>query len=236
MAKSSVKRKRSAMPAKSRKRAKRSPIVMNSMNAIVKYKKYAYYENNWTTGNAMGFANAFTVQQLDSMSRDDFTSRFRAYRIDSIELRFKMWTNPNAQGDLNDFNQEIHQSVAGFPHYYQQDFNTYPKLWIATDLTNAQTPTTLQDIKEYAGVKCFILKPDTFVSYKMRPKPQMEVYQSAVSTGYGPSPGSVWIDMANLTVPHYGVKYHLDCGAEGLKTNLSIGVDVIYNMSFKNAI
>jgi len=95
--------------------------------------------------------------------------------------------------------------------------NWYPKLWYCADYDD-NTAETLSELKERAKTKCVVLRPNKIIKIVVKPAVTVQTYRTATSTGYAPT-WNQWIDMANRDVPHYGLKFVVDCcGQDPLDT------------------
>ncbi len=81
--------------------------------------------------------------------------------------------------------------------------NWYPKLWYTEDFDSGASET-LNSIKERQGVKCCILRPNSWFNITVTPKVLVQTYQTLTTTGYGPK--SMYLNCANTDIPHYGLK------------------------------
>lgn len=143
--------------------------------------------------DSIRFSQMFTVGSLPSVS--EFQNLFDRYRIMKAVVTFKLTSNPD----------NIDTSVA-----------FYPTLWYYVDYDDLDT-VGLTFIREVQGVKRRVLQPNREVKIVLRPKPLAAVYNNVLTTGYSiPRGKSPWIDLANVDVPHYGLKTCIDF--EGLQT------------------
>lgn len=143
--------------------------------------------------DSIRFSQMFTVGSLPSVT--EFQNLFDRYRIVKAVVTFKLTSNPD----------NIDTSVA-----------FYPTLWYYVDYDDIDT-VGLTFIREVQGVKRRVLQPNREVKIVVRPKPLQTVYNTAIASGYSiPRGKSPWIDLANVDVPHYGLKTCIDF--EGLQT------------------
>lgn len=130
----------------------------------------------------------------------DFADLYDRYKLTTCVLRFKLVTNPDAAMPLN---SQVTATPWGNPT------NWFPKLWYCPDYDD-NTAETLNELKERAKTKCVVLRPNKIVKIVVKPAVTVQTYRTATSTGYAPT-WNQWIDMANRDVPHYGLKFVVDC-------------------------
>jgi len=130
----------------------------------------------------------------DMVGYDEFSALFENYRITKIKVTFQLINNPNA--------------------FYVPNNNTqtnaltyYPKLWYTVD-HDGGSDETLATMKERQGVKCRILKPDSTIKVSFTPMCRTLTYKTSTTEGYAPK--NIRLDMADVTVPHYGLLYLID--------------------------
>lgn len=139
------------------------------------------------------FSQIFTVGSMPNIS--EFENLFDRYRINKVVITFKLSSNPDNGDVANAF---------------------YPSIWYFTDYDDMAT-ITLPAIREVQGVKRRVLQPNKEVKIVCRPKPLAAVYNDTLTTAYSvPRGRAPWIDLANINVPHYGLKAVFDM--EGITT------------------
>lgn len=124
----------------------------------------------------------------------EFTELFDNYKINMIELRIQMISNPDSSNPLN-------TNTGG------NATNWYPKLWWVIDKDGGATET-LSTMRERQGVRCKILQPNKDIVIRFRPKVQVLTYKTSTTQGYAPR--AIKLDMADASVPHYGVNMVFD--------------------------
>lgn len=144
---------------------------------------------------ARNYAYQFDMLQQSS----EFTELFDNYKITMIELRIQMVNNPQSAANLN---QWVQTNLSTFPLT-----NWYPKLWWVIDHDGGSTET-LGTMRERQGVRCRILQPNKEIVIRFRPKVNTLTYKTATTQGYAPK--SIKLDMADASVPHYGVNMVFD--------------------------
>jgi len=129
----------------------------------------------------------------DMVGYDEFSALFENYRITKIKVTFQLINNPNARFT----NASAVDQVA----------NWYPKLWYTVD-HDGGSDETLSSMKERQGVKCRILKPDSIITVSFTPMCRTLTYKTSTTEGFAPK--NIRLDMADVTVPHYGLLYLID--------------------------
>lgn len=147
---------------------------------------------NTVSGATSESAFVWTFDNL--INKDDFTTLYDRYRIDYIQCRAQLITNPDANNFVN----------SALPNYT----NWFPKLWWCADYDDG-AQETLDELKQRAKTKCVLLRPNSMYKFGVKPAILAQTYRTAVSTGYSPK-WKQWIDMAQTNVPHYGIKYVID--------------------------
>jgi hypothetical protein len=129
----------------------------------------------------------------------DFSDLYDRFMLTTVVLRFKLVTNPDSTWILN----------ANPSNGSALPTNWFPKLWYCPDYDD-NASESLAVIKERAQTKCKVLRPNQIVKIVVKPAVTVQTYRTATSTGYAPK-WKQWIDMANQDVPHYGLKFVVDC-------------------------
>lgn len=147
-----------------------------------------------TTMSGATAESAFVWTFANLINPSDFTSLYDRYRIDYIQVRAQLITNP-------DGNQFVNSAL---PNYT----NWYPKLWWCPDYDDG-AQETLDELKQRAKTKCIVLQPNRMYKFGVKPAVLTQAYRTSLTTGYTPK-WKQWIDMAQTDVPHYGIKYVVD--------------------------
>jgi len=79
------------------------------------------------------------------------------------------------------------------------------------DYDDANVPSTMNELMQYAAVK--VRTCNTQFSISLIPRVAVEIYKTAVTTGYGVGPEKAWLDCANADIPHYGIKMVMTPGS-----------------------
>lgn len=136
--------------------------------------------------------HVFTLQSL--VNATEFQQLFDQYRIDKVVVTYQLVNNPDANNYMNSTTL-VNAS------------NFYPTVWSAIDYDD-NAATNISEMKERIGVKNQILYPNKKLYFTVRPKVLVQTYRTSLTTGYAPK--SVYIDMTNMDVPHYGLKTVID--------------------------
>lgn len=155
-----------------------------------------------------GFSFQFTLASLRNYT--DFTNLFDQYKINKVDLYFKLIQNPEAPTTTN--------TVATY----------YPTLWFVRDYDDSST-MTVANMQEKQGVKRIVMKPDAIQKISVYPKFQRMAYQTLTSTGY--SPGTGFLDCVDSGVPHYALKTTFQVPASG--ATWEVEVQAKYHVSFR---
>lgn len=212
-------RRQSVRPSK----VPRNVVSVSAKDTIVKLSKWLTTQHVNTSGSNLLRGAQFALNDLDAASIADIVDRYKMFRLDSVDVYFRMMTNPDAGGLFNTVTQNTNQ-----------DLNYFPTLWVADDLTSGAQPGTAQEVKEIAGVKMFVLRHDKFIKYTCKPKPQNEIYRSSISTGYQVDRSGNFILINDRACPHYGLKYCVEGSANtALSQPMILNTTVKYNFSLK---
>lgn len=155
------------------------------------------------TSSTAGQAINFQLQKV--VNPTEFSALYDRYMISRVIAYVQLITNPDASVPTN--------SVV--PPVTQQVTNWYPTFWWCSDYDDDTTPS-FDDLKQRTKTKCFVMKSNVQYKLSIKPAVNVQTYATAVSAGYSPK-WKTWIDMGQLTVPHYGMKCIVD--AMGLDPN-----------------
>lgn len=128
-------------------------------------------------------AYQFSIGQIPNVS--EFSSLWDQYRINKIKLEF----------------------IPAITEVNQATSNYMPNLHTVMDYDDANAPSALTEMMQYPGYR---RTPGNRMHKRyFTPAVSMEVYRSAISTGYS-TRFKQWLDFGNTDVPHYGVKLCAD--------------------------
>lgn len=172
-------------------RGRRRGYKRRRLNQNTSYKFTRVYNTSIAQSGIAPTANGFAFFLSDLNNYTEFSSLFDFYRIRGVKITFipRQTENPN--------NQDC-------GHFY----------WVADyDDVIAPSPTA---ILEKQGVKYRYSVGKPF-SVFIRPVASLLVYNGALSTtAYAQARRRMWIDMANPSVPYYGLKWVWTQAAMGM--------------------
>lgn len=137
---------------------------------------------------------ALDFRLSDIPNQGEFSVLFDNYIITGVMFQIKLITNPDA-------NYIPSQSTNGA-------CNFYPTIWYVPDHDDNAT-VTLAQIKEFEKVRHKVLYPNRETNVMLRPTTLAGIY-NGVTTGYAVNKRRAWLDMANPSIPHYGLKCVID--------------------------
>lgn len=143
----------------------------------------------------------YVFKLTDVINYSEFTTLFDQYKILKVVFKIQMITNPDSANPLN-------VAASSTTTYYNNPTNWFPKFWYIRDYDSGSSET-ISSIKERQGAKFFVMKPNKEYSIALKPMVQVQTYKTSVSTGYAPK--RLWLDIADTSVPHYGLKTVIDC-------------------------
>lgn len=173
-----------------------------------------------TNNLTASYSYSFTANSVANVT--DFTNLFDQYKIKGVKLEFRLMTNPDSTV------QPSNQS-ASYPPYL------YPTLWTVIDKDDDGT-ITLDQMRQHQGCKRSVLRPNQIVSrYVPYPTTLGMAYKSSISTAYINNK-STWVDCADISTPHYGIKTVID--TEGLANagNYTVRLDMKFYLAFKGVL
>lgn len=193
----SISRSRSSVRSVVSRASSRS--VALSRRNMHSFKRYCDALPVDITGTTYDLGLVFKLEDVKGVM--DFADLYDRYKLTTCVLRFKLVSNPDATSYLN-------TTWTGGTGGSNQT-NWFPKLWYCPDYDD-NTAETLDQLKERAKTKCVVLRPNKIIKIVVKPAVTVQTYRTATSTGYAPT-WNQWIDMANRDVPHYGLKFVVDC-------------------------
>lgn len=151
--------------------------------------------------NGVYLARYYTCKFNDMVAYGEFTNLFDYYKIEKVTMTFQLITNPDSNSCLN---------VSAT----SQVSNWYPKMWFVRDYDGGSTET-IASMKERQGVKCRVLQPNKIIKISYVPRVRTLIYKTDTTEGYAPK--QIRLDMADATVPHYGL--HVVYDTNGIDVN-----------------
>lgn len=158
------------------------------------------------------FACRFSLSDLINYS--DITTLADKYRLKAVYLRF-----------IPNFTQNSVQSLYNYPsiQYFRDDDDS--------------NPPTVSQLREKMGVKLKTFKPGQYVGVKVKfPKCSLITENYPSGTVSGVLKGNQWLNSADVSIPHYGLKgiiSNMDLPAVA-NAKISIKVDVAYVLEAKD--
>lgn len=192
-------------------------MFANINRVPISYSREIPYNNLvLTTGNnKIFFGYAMSLDGMPNYS--EFTSLFDVYRIKGVTFKFRLIQPPEAQNT---------PATSQF----------YPDIGVTVDHDDANAPTLVEDVLQYGKCKRGILRPNRWFKYRCHPTPAIQLYRTSTTTAYAPAKNSMWLDLAYVNTPYYGIKGFISNEAAGLTTApLAVEVRVIYYVQFKNS-
>jgi len=140
------------------------------------------------SGNAVtGFGFCVGLEAQDLAQFASWSACWDQYRIEKFLVRFKARNNAVSV-------QNVASPNSGVPTGY-----------LVVDRDDATALTSSAAAQEYDNVTCFSGEED--ITASMIPSVTPAVFASGAFTGYGIRPSkSMWLDVANNNIPHYGLK------------------------------
>jgi len=148
------------------------------------------------SSTSAGFATNFQFQKL--LNNSELTGLYDRYMITRVICHVQLLTNPDAVVPFNSVVPPVTQNVS----------NWFPTFWWIADYDDDTTPD-LTTLKQRPKARCFVMRPNKQYKLSIKPAVSVQTYATATSAGYAPK-WNTWIDMAQATVPHYGLKCVVD--------------------------
>jgi len=172
----------------------RAPVRKVSLSKH-SYSRYSSAVTLDVTSTTLADERQFKFDDITGYS--EFTSLYDSYKLTKVVMMIQLITNPDSTWALNTNSGANQQS------------NWFPRWWYVRDGDGGTD--TLATIKERSGVKCFVLRPNKIHRIVIKPKVLVQAYAGSTSTGYLVKQSkSLFIDMANTAVPHYGLSSVID--------------------------
>lgn len=209
-----------------RRRTARRPLyrrrrpALRRRRTVYRRRHSVHLFTRWTDVNSLNVTDAtqqgamtFYLNQLPSAS--EFTALFDQYRINCVVLKMRY---------LNQIPDRTDASSGAYR----------PNFHYCVDYNDSTAYTSITQFAQVGNYRCHALNGERDWSIKIFPKVQRQMYQGLGSTGYGPV--KCWINTADPAVPHYGLKYLIDCngGGGGNEVLGSLQYQAKYYLSFKN--
>lgn len=164
------------------------------------FKRWGNVERYDCTSSANLGAMVYSLS--DVTGYQEFEALYDRYMLTCVVLKFRIINNPDAAGALN-------TSWSGIPGQNVPTTNWYPRLFYCPDYDD-NSSETVGTLRERARTKMIILKPNQYKKIVVKPACTIQTYRTTTGAGYAPK-WKQWIDMGQSDVPHYGLKWALDC-------------------------
>jgi hypothetical protein len=157
---------------------------------------------------------AFAVADIPNIA--SLSAAFDQYRIDRIQYR------------LRSRNNAIFLASAAAPNY------SSPVMYVAIDFDDNTAPTTLLEIQQYDN--CQVISASDSMDIIIEPSITPSIFSGGAFSGYGVADGDdYWLDLANTSIPHYGLKIGLSALVATTTQKFDWDVEAWYKVSFKNS-
>ncbi len=144
------------------------------------------------------------------------TAQFDQYRIEEIQFR------------LRSRNPGVFVANQASPNYS----TTSPLLIVDRD--DATAPTTLLELQQYDNCQQFSAQDSIDVIFE--PSITPSVFTGGVFSGYAVTPSREnWLDVANTSIPHYGIKVGMPALVATTTQRFDWDVEAVYKVSFLNS-
>ena len=156
---------------------------------------------------------AFALADIPNVA--SVAALFDQYRIESIQFR------------LRSKNPGLFMSQQASPNYG----SAVPL--IAIDRDDNTAPTTLTEIQQYDNCQCISAQDSIDVIFE--PSITPSVFSGGAFSGYAvDSSRKYWLDVANTSIPHYGIKVGIPALVTSTTQKFDWDVEAIYKVSFLN--
>lgn len=157
---------------------------------------------------------AFCLADIPNIS--SLGALFDQYRIDAIQFR------------LRTRNPAVVVMNSASPNYA----TTSPLLVVDRDDNTA--PSTLLELQQYDNCTC-ISTQDSIDILLDSPSITPSVFSGGAFSGYAvDDSGNYWLDVANTSIPHYGIKAGLPALVASTTSKIDWDVEAWYKVSFRN--
>lgn len=168
------------------------------------------------------FAPSATDFRLDGVSIysdvlpdvTDFSNLFDQWRLKKVIVRFDF-----AAGYNNSASTPI----------------IMPSVWYVSDYDDPNS-LSLTNMLQYPQVQVHNFYKNGYepLQVSLSPKPLRDVAGAGVSTGYGPMPVAPWLRTADMSLPHYGMKFALDWMGKSQSSQVQMIASIWYELEFTN--
>lgn len=156
---------------------------------------------------------AFALADIPNVA--SIGSLFDQYRIEKIQLRFKS-RNP-----------ALFVSNATSPN------NSSTEPFLVIDRDDNTAPTAISELQQYDNCQQFSAQDSIDIIFE--PSITPSVFSGGAFSGYSvDDSGKYWLDLANTSIPHYGVKVGIPALTASTAQRFDWVVTAWYKVSFKN--
>lgn len=174
-----------------------------------------------------GLSGALTFTLGDTINASEFDVLYDRFMITAVVLKFRIVNNPDAIMGLNNLGGSgVNASWSSI-----NSSNWYPRLFYCKDYDDS-SPETLSQLRERAKTKMVVLKPNMYHKIIVKPACLVQAYYTSLGSGYAPK-WKQWIDMAQKDLPHYGLKYNIDCSGQNPQDTQPFKIEIEKTYYFK---
>jgi len=194
------------LPGDSRELAMDFVVRVPQLKNFVVTEKYslAAFQNQAAATTYGAFS--FNVNSMPNIAA--YTSLFDKYKIMKVEVYFT-------------------------PYLATEVLNTapvtVPRLHTCVDQDDEAVPTSVAELEQFSTYSQ--VRGTAPLVRVFKPRAIMQIFQSAIATSYAVAP-DVWLDLANPTIPHYGLKYAFPSSA--VAGTFGYEVNVLMTAAFAN--
>ena len=156
---------------------------------------------------------AFALADIPNIS--SIGALFDQYRIEEIQFR------------LRSRNPAVFVANSASPNY------STPQSLLVIDRDDNTAPTTLLELQQYDNCQSYQAQDNIDVIFK--PSITPSVFSGGAFSGYAvDESGKYWLDVANTSIPHYGLKLGLSALVATTTQKFDWDIEAVYKVSFKN--
>lgn len=165
-------------------------------------------------GGASDLFGSWAFCAADIPNIASFGAAFDAYRIEEIQFRLKSKNNA------------VFLAGTASPN------NASPSLFVVVDQDDNTTPTTMSELQQYDN--CNEVTAQDSLDIIFTPAITPSVFSGGAFSGYSiDADGKTWLDLANTSIPHYGIKLGLSALVASTTFKWDWEVSAWYKISFR---
>lgn len=208
------------------KRAKRTRVgrVDRSVN-VHSFRRGC--NTDYATVTGTGLSGTLTFQLSDTLGYTDFDNLYDRYMITHVVIKVRLVNDPSAVSQINTRLTNVGGSASNF-----NMTNWYPRFFYCKDYDDSGSETLAQ-LKERARTKMFILKPNVYHTIVVKPAALFQTYYTTTGSAYAPK-WNTWVDMAQNSMPHYGLKYNIDMDGLSAIDGFKVELEKVYYFKCKD--